>query len=128
MTRVLLVEDSADVLFIFKIELECLGYQVDALLDAGEALRVAQRTPPDVIVSDLGMPGMDGLEFITRIRQMPRLYAVPAVALTGASLDTQVQRALASGFTAHLTKPVEASELGKRIEQLTAPALQRKAG
>src|SRR5262249_50676032 len=104
-----------------------LGYHVDALADAGEALRVAQRTPPDVIVADLGMPGMDGLEFIARIRNMPELATVPAVALSGASMATDVQQALASGFTTHLTKPVEASEVGKRIEQLTAPTLKRKA-
>jgi CheY-like chemotaxis protein len=127
MTRVLLVEDSADVLFVFKIELECLGYQVDAHLDASEALGVAARTPPDVIVSDIGLPGMDGLEFISQIRQMPGLNDVPAVALTGASMDTDIRRALAGGFTVHLTKPVEARDLVRLIEELTEPLLQRKA-
>jgi hypothetical protein len=127
MIRVLLVEDSADVLYVLQIELEWMGYEVDAAQDAVAALDAVQHTRPDVIVSDLGLPGMDGFEFIKRVRSMPDLAAVPAIALTGASMDRDVQHALACGFTAHLTKPVEASELGHRIEQLTAPLLQRQA-
>jgi two-component system CheB/CheR fusion protein len=127
MTRVLLVEDSADVLYLLQIELEHLGYEVDAATDAKTALAAAQRARPDVIVSDLGLPGIDGFEFIRRIREIPGLASVPAIALTGASLDKDVQQALAFGFTAHLTKPVEGQELGKRIELLTARRCQRKA-
>jgi two-component system CheB/CheR fusion protein len=128
MTRVLLVEDSVDVLSVLQFELEGMGYQVDAVTNGHEALLVAQRMRPDVIVSDLGMPGMDGFAFIQRVRQTPRLESVPAIALTGASLDKEIQQALACGFTAHLTKPVEASELASSIEQLTARRLRRKAG
>src|SRR5687767_7807166 len=111
MTRVLLVEDSADVLDVLQMELNIMGYDVDAQLDASLALMAAQLKPPDVIVSDIGMPGMDGLEFIKRVRKTPRLAAVPAIALTGASRAKDVEQALAFGFTTHLVKPVEASEL-----------------
>jgi len=128
MTRVLLVEDSADVLDFLQMELNIMGYDVDAQLDASLALMSAQLKPPDVIVSDIGMPGMDGLEFIKRIRKTPRLAAVPAIALTGASMARDVEQALAFVFTTHLVKPVEATELCHRIELLTARRLQRKAG
>jgi two-component system CheB/CheR fusion protein len=127
MTRVLLVEDSVDVLDVLQIELEASGYEVDASTDAHAALLSAAQTCPDVIVSDLGMPGMDGFEFIRQVRNISSLASVPAIALTGASLDKDVQQALASGFTAHLTKPVEAKDLIARIEQLTARGLQRQA-
>jgi CheY-like chemotaxis protein len=127
MTRVLLVEDSGDVLEILRIELEWLGYSIDAARDATTALSVAERTPPDVIVSDLGMPGIDGFEFIRRVRANSNLAHIPAIALTGASLEKHVQQALAFGFTAHLLKPVEPQELSSRIEQLTARQLSRKA-
>jgi CheY-like chemotaxis protein len=127
MTRILLVEDSPDVLFVLRIELESLGYEVDAAVDPNMALLAAKRNPPDVIVSDLGMPGMDGYEFIKRIRQSPKLALTPAIALTGATTDRDIQTALACGFTAHMRKPVEPNELGKRIEQLTARRLQRNA-
>jgi CheY-like chemotaxis protein len=128
MTRVLLVEDSADVLNVLQIELEWMGYAVDAATDAGAALALAERQRPDVIVSDLGMPVIDGFEFIRRVREIPGLASVPAIALTGAGLDRDIQQALAFGFTAHLMKPVEAKELVNRIELLTAKRLQRKAG
>ena len=128
MTRVLLVEDSIDVLDLLQIELELMGYAVDAVADAHAALAAAQRNRPDVIVSDLGLPGMDGLDFIKHIRKTTGLASIPAIALTGASMDKDIQQALAFGFTAHLTKPIEVSELGRRIEQLTALRLQRRAG
>lgn len=128
MTRVLLLEDSADVLYVLQLELEWMGYEVDASADATAALAAATRVRPDVIVSDLGMPIMDGFEFIRRVRTIPDLNSVPAIALTGAARDADVQRALACGFTAHLVKPVEAEDLGKKIEGLTSRRLKRKAG
>src|SRR5215471_5889368 len=127
MTRVLLVEDSADVLYVIQLELEWMGYEVHTAAEADSAFEIAVRTPPDIIVSDLGLPGIDGYEFLRRIRQTPILASVPAIALTGAAMDTDIERALAAGFTAHVTKPVEAAELGKQIEQLTARRLKRKA-
>jgi two-component system CheB/CheR fusion protein len=127
MTRVLLVEDSADVLYVIQLELEWMGYEVHTAVDADAGLAIALRTTPDIIVSDLGLPGIDGFEFLRRIRQTPILASVPAIALTGAAMDKDIQRALAAGFMAHVTKPVEAADLGKRIEQLTARRLKRKA-
>jgi two-component system CheB/CheR fusion protein len=128
MTRTLLVEDSADVLDILRIQLEFMGYEVEAAIDGGSALAASERQTPDVIVSDLGMPGMDGFEFMRCIRTAPALAPIPAIALTGASCALDVQRALAVGFTEHLTKPVEAADLRSRIEVLTDQRLQRKAG
>ncbi|HEY2383440.1 MAG TPA: response regulator [Terriglobia bacterium] len=128
MTRVLLVEDSADVLYVLQIELEWLGYEVDAASNAGMALEAAKRVGPDIIVSDLGMPDVDGCEFMRRVRAIPALTSVPAIALTGATLERDIQKALAAGFTAHLVKPVDSSDLGQKIELLTSRRLQRKAG
>jgi two-component system CheB/CheR fusion protein len=127
MTQVLLVEDSNDVLCVFQLELKALGYEVDAVLNAEDALVLAQQTIPDVIVSDLSMPGMDGFEFIKRIREMPALSSVPAIAMTGTNNDKLLKRAIALGFTTHVMKPVEMPVLSNRIEQLTSRRLQRKA-
>jgi len=128
MMRVLLLEDSEDVLYVLQLELEWLGYDVQAMTDAEAALAAARRTPPDVIVSDLAMPNMDGFEFIQRVRATPALRSVPAIAFTGSGMDKDVQRALALGFTAHIMKPIEIHDLVERIEQLTTHWLQRKAG
>lgn len=128
MTRVLLVEDSADVRYVLQLELEWLGYEVDAAPDAAKALEAAKRVRPDIIVSDLGMPEVDGCEFMRRVRSLPELVSIPAIALTGATLDRDIQRALASGFTTHLVKPVDPADLTRKIENLTSRRLQRKAG
>jgi two-component system, chemotaxis family, CheB/CheR fusion protein len=128
MTRVLLVEDSADVLYLLNLELEWRGYEIHTAADAMTALEAARQVLPDIIVSDLGLPDVDGFEFIRRVRGLPKLARIPAIALTGAALDIDVQRALASGFTAHLVKPVEAAELSRKIDELTSRRLKRKAG
>jgi two-component system CheB/CheR fusion protein len=128
MTRILLVEDYQDVLDLMRLQLEWMGYVVDAAGTAMRALETAQRVRPDVIVSDIKMPDVDGIEFIRRVRRIPALAAVPAIALTGATMDSDIQMARANGFTTHLIKPVEASDLSKAIEQLTARRLYRKAG
>src|SRR6185436_16402803 len=69
--RILLVEDSEDIRFIMKTELEWMGYTVDVASDAPAALTMASAAPPDVIISDIRMPEMDGFEFIRRIRANP---------------------------------------------------------
>jgi two-component system CheB/CheR fusion protein len=127
MTRVLLVEDCSDVLYILQLELNWMGYTVDTATNAEEAIELASKNGPDVIVSDLHMPGTDGFEFIRRVRGITGMANVPAIALTGFSRDKDVQRALASGFTAHLIKPVEAAVLATRIDQLTNQRLQKRA-
>jgi CheY-like chemotaxis protein len=71
---------------------------------------------------------MDGCEFIKRIRQIRELSAVPAIALTGSSMHREVQQALAAGFSRHLVKPVDTTQLATLIEQITARRLGRKAG
>ena len=127
MTRVLLVEDSVDVLYMLQLELEWMGYAVVAAADANAALEEALRNRPDIIVSDLGMPGVDGFEFIERLRAIPHLALIPAIALTGTALERDIQRALASGFTAYLVKPVDAQDLAKKIDELASRRLKRKA-
>jgi two-component system CheB/CheR fusion protein len=127
MTRVLLVEDSEDILYLLQLQLEWMGYAIDTATNANAGLDVAQRVRPDVIVSDLRMPDIDGLEFIRRVRRIRSLASVPAIALTGASMESDIRQAITNGFSAHLTKPVEASELAKLIEQLTARRFHRKA-
>ena len=128
MTRILLVEDNEDILYLLRLQLEWMGYVVDEAASAKAALVSAQSARPDVIVSDLRMPDVDGIEFIRRVRRIPGLVSVPAIALTGTSMGSDIQMALANGFTTHLTKPVEASELSKAIDQLTAHRLYWKAG
>src|SRR4051812_41292969 len=107
MTPILLVEDSTDILFLLQTELEWLDYCVDVASEAQTGLELARKNRPDVIISDLHMPGIDGFEFMRQVRQTPELTGIPAIALTGYTLDKEVNVALTAGFDAHLTKPVD---------------------
>jgi two-component system CheB/CheR fusion protein len=118
--RVLFVEDSADVLNLFRIELTARGYHVLAATNAEEGLELAKRQLPDVVVSDIKMPGVDGYEFMQRLRQMPKLAEVPAIALTGFGREKDVETALAAGYDAHICKPVEIEHLTHLINSLVA--------
>jgi CheY-like chemotaxis protein len=125
MTRVLLVEDSADILFLIQTELEWMGYTVDAAPNPVIGLDIARRAVPDIIVSDLHMPEMDGYEFIRHVRQIPELAAVPAIALTGYSMSREVREALSAGFNAYLTKPVDGKTISDMIGRLVGKALKK---
>jgi CheY-like chemotaxis protein len=125
MTRVLLVEDSSDILQLLQMQLEWMGYTVDAAADALTALDLARRAAPDIIVSDLRMPDVDGGEFIRRVRRIRKLATVPAIVLTGHSMNEEVELALAAGFNTYLTKPVEATVLSDAITRLAGKAMKQ---
>jgi len=116
--RILLVEDSRDILYLMKTELEFGGYIVDDATDAYEGLRLARMNRPDVIISDIQMPGLDGFEFVRRVRQTPHLAGIPAIALSG--FDFQADDKARDGFSAFVIKPVDSAELIQLIRRLTA--------
>jgi CheY-like chemotaxis protein len=111
--HVLLVEDEQDTLELVKAILERYGAQVTAVASADEALASLERTKPDVLVSDIGMPGRNGYELIKKIRALEpeRGGRVPAVALTAYAGSRDRRRALVAGFQVHLAKPIEPDEL-----------------
>ncbi|MBI3894982.1 MAG: response regulator [Acidobacteria bacterium] len=118
--RILFVEDSKDVLNLLRIELEELGYSVFTAADGETGLAIAERELPDVIVSDIKMPRFDGYELIKKLRQIPQLAAVPAIALSGFGMSKDVEKALKAGYNAHLCKPVELNELVATIQKFTS--------
>src|SRR5262245_49171053 len=122
--QLLVVEDSDDILYIMKTELEWMGYVVDAATYGNAALDLAKAHRPDVIISDIQMPGIDGFEFLRRVRSLKDLATVPAIALTGFGMDADVKLALERGFSAHMTKPVEPDKLSEMIEKLIARAVR----
>jgi CheY-like chemotaxis protein len=126
--RILVVEDSEDIRFIMKTELEWMGYSVLLANDARTALNLLKNVRPDVIISDIQMPEIDGFELIRRIRSNPALAGIPAIALSGYGMEKSVHEALERGFTAHRTKPVEPAELNDLIQELVSPAKRRLAG
>jgi signal transduction histidine kinase len=116
---VLLVEDSADSRETLSEALETLGYQVRSAASAEEALRLLVEWRPGVILSDIGLPGVNGYQLIRQIRQMPQLEGIVALAATGFGSHENQQEAKAAGFDAHLTKPIDITELDQQLRELT---------
>jgi CheY-like chemotaxis protein len=127
---VLLVEDDADALEQLANLLESRNACVLRAGDAHTALQALQEARPDVLVSDIGLPGEDGFTFMERVRALPdeRGGFTPAIALTARTAECDRRRALASGFWRHLPKPVdlgllcaEVSRLGRCREAIKRP-------
>lgn len=102
--RILVVDDSADTCFLIQLDLEWRGYEVIYAMDGPSALNAAIQERPDVILSDLRMPGMDGYEFATRVRRSPELANVSLIALTALARPSDVERALRAGFNRCVAK------------------------
>ncbi len=113
--RALVVDDSPDVADMLTIVLRRAGYEVETAYSASQALMAAFTRRFDVIVSDIGMPGMDGYELARRLRELPEYRAVPMVAVTGFASYDDRERSLEEGFDAHLSKPVDPATLTSTI-------------
>ena len=116
--RALVVDDVTDVTEMLSVLLTHAGYEVRTASSAAAALSSAKQDQFDVIISDIGMPQMNGYELARAVREIPGYEAVPMVALTGYSKFDDRQRSLDAGFNAHLTKPIEPRELLDLIDQL----------
>jgi len=109
--HVLLVEDEKDARTLTTTLLERQGARVTAAGTAAEALTALEAEVPDVLLSDIAMPGMDGYELIRRVREKDAWSRIPAAALTAFVSPTDRGRALLAGFDTHVPKPVEPAEL-----------------
>jgi signal transduction histidine kinase len=109
--RVLVVDDNRDAADSLGMVLGFLGADVVAVYEGATALETMRTYRPSIVLLDLGMPGMDGYEVATRIRQDPELRGVTLIALTGWGQEEDRRRTQAAGFDHHLVKPVEAAAL-----------------
>jgi PAS domain S-box-containing protein len=117
---VLAVDDEPDSLSVVRRVLEDSSARVITASSAQEALEVLEREDPDVLVSDIAMPGVDGYELIRRLRasKQRRRSALPAAALTAYARPQDRARALEAGYHAHLSKPVQEAELVATVRAL----------
>jgi signal transduction histidine kinase/ActR/RegA family two-component response regulator len=120
--HILLVEDSDDAREVMERLLINAGAVVAGCADARAALDWLSSNVPDVIVSDIGMPGLDGWGMMELIRSQPHLGgdALPAVALTAHATAADRERSMAAGFQEHLVKPVDFEELSRVIARLAS--------
>jgi PAS domain S-box-containing protein len=122
--RVLSIDDDADALGLLRIVLETAGAEVVTMSSAAAALPRIADIKPDAVIVDLGMPEMDGFEFIRLVRASgdEGVRQVPAAALTAFARSEDRTKALRSGFQMHLAKPIDPAELVASIATLTKRA------
>ena len=114
----LVVDDVADVTEMLGVLLSHAGYDVVTAASAKAALQAANEKHFDVIISDIGMPEMNGYQLAEALRLLPDYQTVPLVAVTGYSMFDDRERSLKAGFNAHMTKPIDPRALLDLIEQL----------
>jgi CheY-like chemotaxis protein len=116
--RALVVDDAPDVTEMIAMFLQHAGYDAVMAFSAAEALEAARSEQFKVVISDIGMPGMNGYDLAVALRALPDYRDVPLIAVTGFSMYDDRGRALQSGFNAHMTKPINPMSLLDLIKSL----------
>lgn len=119
---VLLVEDSDAIRDAFTILLEDAGYAVLGAETGAEALRLAEERVPDLVLLDMGLPDMSGLDVVRRLKAAPQTAAIAVVALTGRDEEADRRACLAAGCAAYIVKPVNTQKLVRDLPGWMAAA------
>lgn len=117
---ILLADDNPGNREVARLTLEAAGYDVVEAADGGEALELAKSLLPRLLILDIQMPVLDGYGVISRLRQDDRFATIHAIAMTAFAMRGDEERALAAGFTRHIPKPVNLSNLRKVVAELLA--------
>jgi CheY-like chemotaxis protein len=119
--KILIVEDNPANMRLIRMVLKTKGYSVLEATDGEEALTVATERQPDLIVMDIQLPKMDGLEVTRKLRQAPEFRQTPIIALTASAMDGDRERIIAAGCDEYIAKPVHT----RRFPVLVAEMLRR---
>ena len=106
MAKVLIVEDNPDNMLLTVMLLESVGHQVLSAIDAEAGLALARAERPDLILMDIQLPGMDGLEATALLKADPATSAVPVIALTALAMKGDEERIRAAGCDGYIAKPI----------------------
>ncbi len=119
--HILVVDDNPIDLKLTAELLEIHGFEVDAAADAEAAQRILLQRVPDLIVTDIALPGMDGLTFTRKLKADERLKHVPVVALTAFAMRGDEERAAAAGCLSYIVKPVDIRRFAGQISGILHP-------
>ena len=126
--RILVVDDNADVAETTATMLELSGHHVLTAPDGAQALACAEVFEPEIVLLDIGLPGLDGYEVARRLRELPKARRAWLVAVTGYGQPADRQRGREAGFDEHLLKPVDPQALAEMIERVRPTVAARFAG
>jgi CheY-like chemotaxis protein len=125
---VLVVDDSADNVALLSLDLQYQGYRVVTASNGEDAVAVATKTMPDLILMDINLPTLDGLGATRRIREDPTLRDVPVIAVTAFGTEGFQRAAYDVGVSGYLTKPIDLDRMHQLIARLLSPTGSGKLG
>jgi two-component system chemotaxis response regulator CheY len=117
---ILTVDDSTSMRLLLKASLTAQGYRVEAANDGAHGLKRMSEVNPDLLITDINMPIMDGFELIEAVRSFPQFRGTPILVLSTEFSDEKKGRARSAGATGWITKPFEAVKLGAAIRRVCA--------
>ena len=117
MARVLVIEDNPSNMTLATFLLNSAGHTVISATDAEAGVMLARTQQPELILMDIQLPGMDGLEAIRRLRADPEFRTLPIIALTALAMPGDRERCLAAGATDYVTKPISLKRLAAMIDE-----------
>jgi CheY-like chemotaxis protein len=115
--RVLVVEDNDKNMKLFRDVLQATGYTTFEATSGEDAVSVALAHQPALVLMDVQLPGIDGVEALARLRQDERTASIPVLALTAQAMSGDRERFLAAGFDGYLSKPVDVPELLQAVQE-----------
>ena len=117
---ILVVEDNEQNLKLLRDVLEYAGYDVRTARTAEDGLTLAVSEPPDLVLMDLQLPGIDGIEALRRLRESPQTAGIPVVAVTAQAMKEDRERVLRAGFTGYLEKPISVRAFPDQVRRFLA--------
>lgn len=127
MTHILIVDDNIAFVLAISESLRFRGYSVSSAADGAEALRQADKKPPDLVLLDIEMPGMDGLRFCQELRSNPRFHAIPVIFMSVRSELADKLAAYEVGADDYLVKPFDMLELSARLQAVLRRSARQNA-
>ena len=116
--KILVVEDNPQNMRLFEMILSDRGYTLLKAVDGEEALDVAVREPPDLVIMDIQLPGMNGLEVTKKLRENSAFSRIPIIAITASAMKGDKEAAIGAGCSAYLSKPFNIRELTGMIAEI----------
>ena len=115
--KILLIDDTVEVLMVIVDYLEMAGYEVTTASDGMKGIEQARLTKPDLILMDVQMPGLDGVEATKKLRADPTFKHVPIIALTALAMPNDRERCIAAGMNEYMSKPIKLRALVNIIQK-----------
>ena len=113
--KVLIVEDNPVNMELAQDLLEIQGYQVQTAATAEEGIRIAHAEIPDLVLMDISLPGMDGLEAMRRLKREPDTRNIPVVCMTAHAMEGDMEKAMQEGASGYITKPIDTREFAAQV-------------